>query len=203
MQPTDPRHPEPSHNQYAREYRELRQSKSIEGIDPDEKLVCIIHRHVIGLVFLYLGAAITILVLIAAFGFLIPDIVGAESMATAQSLLVLVMMVVLTLVAIGLVIATYVYRASKLIITNRTVTQIIQTSLFNRNVSELSMANVEDVSADKRGILQHLFDYGTLRIQTAGELENFMFAYCPRPNYFGRLVLDAHHTYINELSDNN
>jgi hypothetical protein len=74
--------------------------------------------------------------------------------------------------------------------------------LFIRKVSRLSMANVEDVTAEQRGILATIFNYGTLTIQTAGTMENFIFTYCPRPNDFAHRVLEARQAYALSLEEN-
>jgi uncharacterized membrane protein YdbT with pleckstrin-like domain len=96
-----------------------------------------------------------------------------------------------------LFLATYIYRQSMLIVTDKSLIQIMQRGLFVRKVSRLSMSNVEDVSAEQRGILPTIFNYGTLTIQTAGERENFLFPYCPSPNLYADRVLDARQAYAN------
>lgn len=174
---------------------ELRSKTSIEGLDVGEELVCIIRRHPIGLLMLYLGAIVSMLSVGFAGYFLLGQFTTEEERSSVIAGISVLLLFLAMFVGIGLVIATYVYEHNKLIITNKNVTQILQRSLFSRKVSELSMSNVEDVSADKTGILQTVFNYGVLRIQTAGELENFMFIYCPRPNYYGRIILDARQKY--------
>lgn len=181
--------------------QELRNSNSIEGFSADEKLVCIIRKHPFGLVPLYLGSIVGLLGAGVLVFVLLPGLVPEESLGDVQLLATVFLILAATFVAIGLLIATYVYRKSELIISDKHVTQIIQRSLFNREVSELSMSNVEDVAAEKKGIIATIFDYGRLRIQTAGALENFIFTYCPQPNHFGKVILDARQAYAESLAD--
>lgn len=181
------------------EIKMLRQSHLIEGLDENEELVGVIHRHPIGLVIIYLFTFIALLCGGALAVFLVPQVNVTDS--STSTLMVLILILFGTIALIGLIVATYVYNGNKLIITNKNVTQILMTSPFSRKVSELSMSNVEDVSALKGGILAHIFGYGTLRIQTAGELENFKFDFCPRPNYFGRIILDARQKYADSVAD--
>jgi hypothetical protein len=61
------------------------------------------------------------------------------------------------------------------------------------------MANVEDVTAEQKGILATIFGYGTLMVQTAGERENFTFYYCPDPNTYASRIIEAHQTYVEDL----
>ena len=67
------------------------------------------------------------------------------------------------------------------IVTNDRVVDIDQHGLFSRNVAELDCKVVQDVTADKKGILQTVFNFGSVIIQTAGERPNFEFNGIPRP----------------------
>ena len=86
-----------------------------------------------------------------------------------------------------------------MIVTDRSLIQVLQKGLFNRKVSRLSMANVEDVSAEKKGIFAMIFNFGTLNIQTAGEIDNFIFPLCPDPDEYAGLVLDARQAYAQSM----
>jgi hypothetical protein len=100
-----------------------------------------------------------------------------------------------------LFVATYVYRQSRLLITDRSLVQVMQRSLFIRKVSRLSISNVEDVSAEQRGILPTILNYGTLIIQTAGELDNFIFPTCPDPNKYAHIIIEARQAYAQKLEE--
>jgi hypothetical protein len=39
--------------------------------------------------------------------------------------------------------------------------------------------------------LATIFGFGTLNIETAGELPNFVFTYCPNPNLIAKELIDA------------
>mgnify|MGYP002397702272 CR=1 FL=1 len=92
---------------------------------------------------------------------------------------------------IFLVLATKIYQTSQLIITVDNVTQVMQVGIFHRKVSEISMENVEDVTAHQKGILQTFFNYGRVHIETAGEQNNYDFIYCPNPNAYAKAIQDA------------
>jgi uncharacterized membrane protein YdbT with pleckstrin-like domain len=79
--------------------------------------------------------------------------------------------------------------------------QIIQKSLFIRKISRLSFSNVEDVTAEQRGILASIFNYGTLLIQTAGTEDNFEFKYCPTPNKYADEIIEARQRYARSLEE--
>lgn len=185
----------------AKTCEDLRRSRSIEGLDPDECVVTIIRKHPIGLIPFYFGAVFGVGLAFGLLYFLIGQLFASSSSTAVFTWLGIAFAVSSLLATIALIIGTYVYRQSALIITNKNVTQIIQRSLFSRKVSELSISNVEDVTADKHGIIAALFNYGQLKVQTAGEMENFLFSYCPNPNRYGRIILDAHQEYVDKLKN--
>lgn len=57
------------------------------------------------------------------------------------------------------------------IITSQRIINIDQITLFSREVSEIPMNRVQDVTIDVKGVMATLFKFGTIRIQTAGERE--------------------------------
>ncbi len=54
------------------------------------------------------------------------------------------------------------------IVTNQRIIDIEQRHLFNREVRTLRMETVQDVHVDKVNFFQEFFNFGTLRVQTAG-----------------------------------
>lgn len=67
------------------------------------------------------------------------------------------------------------------VITNERLIALEQRGLFNRSVLELKLSRVQDVTANVKGMLHTLFDYGDVRVQTAGEGPDFVFAQVTRP----------------------
>ncbi len=57
------------------------------------------------------------------------------------------------------------------IITEKRILDVDQRGLFSREISEIPMASVQDVTTDVAGIFHTLLKFGTIRIQTAGERE--------------------------------
>jgi len=169
--------------------------------DPDEKLVSVVRKHWIGLLGIY-ATAIILLVVLLGVGAALPSLTkagGIQMPASAFGLVVLFLIVIAALVVLTTIIAAWVYNQSRILITNENVIQIKQSSLFSRKVSHLNMINVEDVSVVKNGILQTFLDYGTLSIQTAGEMDNFNFINTPRPNEYRRYIIQAHEAAIEHV----
>lgn len=168
---------------------------SIEAIDSDEVKISEFRKHPFGLVLIYLQFGVGIILALGLLLFLLPEYLGDQS-AALNALLLVVSVVIIAFIALLMLVATYIYRMNKLIISDQNITQVAQKGLFNRQISELSLANVEDVTAEKNGFFATIFNYGVLRVETAGEQNNFHFTYCPNPDYCGKVVLDARQSFI-------
>lgn len=57
------------------------------------------------------------------------------------------------------------------IVTNQRILDIDQRGLFSREVGEIPITRVQDITTDIHGIMQSLLKFGTIRLQTAGERE--------------------------------
>lgn len=161
----------------------------MDEVDADEKKLCEVGKHPFGIIVLYIQAFIGIIGGLGFLFFLLPSVVDdPESIFNAVFIFGFVVLVVTAMIVIA---ATYVYRQSRLIVTDRNITQILQRGLFNRQVSQLNLVNVEDVTSVSNGLLSTIFGYGEINIETAGEQANFKFTYCPRPNYYAKVILEA------------
>ncbi len=169
-------------------------------IEPGESMLVVVRRHPIGLVFLYLEAFIGVAAVLGLFFFASPSSFR-NLHGEAYRLFVAGVIFGIAVLIIFLLAATVVYRESKLIVTNKSLVQVLQKALFSRKISRLSMSNVEDVNAEQKGILATIFNYGTLVVQTAGEMENFIFPYCPDPNKFAHIILEARQAYAQALQE--
>lgn len=67
------------------------------------------------------------------------------------------------------------------IITNRRVVNVEQKGLFSREVSEVELEKIQDITTEVKGIIPTFINYGNVYIQTAGEKERFIFADVPDP----------------------
>lgn len=74
------------------------------------------------------------------------------------------------------------------IITNDRIINIEQEGLFNRTASELDLAAVQDTTAEIRGVLQTIFTYGQVYVQTAGEKGRFHFKNINNPEEVKEII---------------
>lgn len=176
-------------------------AKSTEPlVEPGETLISVVHRHPIGLFAIYLGAGAVLAATITLYLFVSSDKAFKGFSSSASGTVGLALIAVLILLAV-LVIMIRVYKLSELVVTDKSLVQVIQRSLFNRKISRLSMSNVEDVNAEKNGILPTIFNYGTLTIETAGEEDNFIFPWCPDPDAHADSILRARQQYVQKYGE--
>jgi uncharacterized membrane protein YdbT with pleckstrin-like domain len=180
----------------------ISKSPDADMLEPGENIVTIIHRSLIGLAGIYLVAIIAVAAIFALVITLSPATfnTSSDNISPALSAIMILGAVFLVLV---LFTSTYIYRQSKLFLTDRSLVQIMQRSLFIRKVSRLSYSNVEDVSAEQRGILASIFGYGTLMVQTAGERDNFTFTLCPSPHALADRIIEERQKYAEALQEEN
>lgn len=169
------------------------QSKS-DMLEDDEVVVDVVKRHWIGLVYIFLAAFIGLFAVLAVVALSIGDIKSSASSGTF-GVIAGAGVLILGVVGFIMLLIVYIYRQSKLVLTDRSLVEVVQRGLFNRKVSRLSMSNLEDVTCEQKGLLPTIFNYGTLTVQTAGEKDNFIFAFCPRPNFYAEEMLEARQKY--------
>jgi hypothetical protein len=75
------------------------------------------------------------------------------------------------------------------IVTNERIINIEQRGFFMRNISELKLTKIQDVTSEIIGIFPTLLDYGNIYVQTAGEKERFTFYQIPHPNQVKNIIV--------------
>lgn len=88
-----------------------------------------------------------------------------------------------------------IYLLDTWIVTNERILDIEQKGFFYRTVSELDLSRVQDISVKTSGLIQTIFDYGDIEIQSAGALNKFKFSQVGHPNIIKdrimKLVIEA------------
>ncbi len=169
---------------------------SMERVDKDERLVATVYRHLFGIVSLYIQVIFGLVAASALIFFILPEFISREEYPEVYNWIGLGLLVVVVLLALILFVATVIYHESRLVITDRTITEVAQEGLFNRKISQLTLGNIEDVTANRRGLVQTMLNFGTLNIQTAGETENFYFLFCPEPDHFAKMILELRERFL-------
>jgi uncharacterized membrane protein YdbT with pleckstrin-like domain len=161
----------------------------MEQLEPDEQLVVEVTRHPIGILFFYIQAGLGVAVAIALAAFIGPSL--NDTFPDADKVLAVGVVFLALIMGLILLVATSVYRASKLIVTNKHVIQVLQRGVFDRKVSQLSLMRVENVTSEEPGFFASIFNYGTIRIETAGEQDNFYFSMARSPNWNAKRIAEV------------
>jgi Tfp pilus assembly protein PilV len=175
-------------------------AKSDDLLEPGEQVIFEVKRSPMGLVGIYLVALLAVAAFTTLMVILSPGTFKTSSANISGALSLVIVLAAILLVLI-LFTATHVYRQSRLMVTDRSLVQVMQKTLFNRKVSRLSMSNVEDVNEEQRGLVASLFNYGTLTVQTAGTEDNFIFTMCPNPAQLADKILECRQAYAKSHSE--
>lgn len=144
-----------------------------QGQHENEQILRVIHRHwfnILTHLTLVIFCGLFIFGGLSLLPFIFPDLVTETSalFSFVQSTLVLSLWLYGFLVWID-------YYLDVWIITNERIVNIEQKGLFNRHVSELRFARVQDVTSSANGLVATALNFGDVYVQTAAEQERFVF----------------------------
>lgn len=165
--------------------------------DSNERLLYEVRKHWFGLFLIYATGAFISLILIsiavvAALMDARSDFGTGMSLSQMQLPVILLCFLAAIMVAVGTAIGAFLYKTNVVLVTSDKLPQLLNVSLFNRKISQLSIGDVQDVSVTQKGIFAHLFKYGTIVIETAGEQQNYEFTFTPYPYEAAKAIVNAH-----------
>jgi len=163
-----------------------RQSKKIFpglNLSEGEYVIKSISRNLIGLVVpMALGLIMIIIVFIFLFNLdLFMSTFQSSGVSIDSSVIMFPAIIFIGLVLVGMYVNYHVYTSNKFFLTNESVVQETQTSLFSKREQTVSLINIEDVSYIQSGIIQQIFNYGSIRLSTEGEETTYRFVYVSSP----------------------
>ena len=171
-------------------------SITLNKISPNEKVIAVIKRHPFGIIKLYISAVLGLILAGGLLLFLMNELVPREDNPDIYAALGALAVVIVGLMVVIMLIATIIYYKSSFVITDQSIKQTLQISLFNKKISQLDVAQIQDVTAEKKGFIPTFLNYGRLIVETAGEQENFHFDYCPNPDHYAKIILDSRQLYL-------
>lgn len=173
-------------------------SQMIE-LDDNERILKEIRKDPFGLVIIYvIGGLVTfalfVIMLIMASSIDVDSVTAGTGISSSsfRSVVIGAGFFLTVLSVIITAVAAFLYRNNVVLITSEKVAQMLYVSLFNRKISQLSIADVQDVTVKQQGIFAHIFKYGTLVIETAGEQENYTFTFTPDPYETSKVLVGSH-----------
>jgi len=182
VRPLEPAKQEMSPEVKARHEESVKQFPAL-NLSEGEFVVRAVRRHPIGLFApMLLGTFLIAAILSIWFNFgAIADALRFEGPSADPASLTIPVVLFCLLVGLGMYIYYYIYTNNTFFLTNESVIQEIQHSLFSRNEQTVSLNNIEDASFTQSNIIQHLFNYGSIRLSTEGDETTYRFTYVTRP----------------------
>lgn len=163
-------------------------------MSPGEKIICDIRRHPIGLLGVYLTSGFLIVLLFGGVAYL-PQVVTDLTNQEKTYIFVAALLVAFIIFLFSYM-AVVIYKGNRWVVSSDSITQMSQTGLFQKQTSQLSLANLEDVTFEQSSFFQTLFGFGTLKVETAGERSKFQFPYCPTPQKCAVDIIQAHEQFM-------
>lgn len=166
--------------------------------DSEEKIIGEARRHPIGVVVISMVGALIIIslgVLLYLLGGNQESVNESFSEVTAYdvgSMMGYVLLGLIVFVFIGIILAVNVYRHSYIVLTNQKIVLVHSFSLVKRNISQLSIGDVQDIAVSQKTILSRIFGYGTITIETAGEQSNVWMSLVSKPFNRSAAIVAAH-----------
>lgn len=168
------------------------------NLSEGEFVVIDIKRHPVGLLTPVLMTGLAILALIAVLILYPSDVTSSGGlMLPTFGQIVLPMILLMILIGIGGSIAVWVYLQNQFYMTNESVIQEIQHSLFSRHEQTVSLGSIEDASFKQAGIFQMMLNYGTVRLSTEGEETTYRFTYVTNPRNHVAILNNAIESFKN------
>jgi len=178
----DPVQPEIS-PEAQRRHEESQRTYPHLNLSAGEYVIAAVRRHPIGLI-IPLGVGVLLIAIAASIlfnyaGFV--EVLDIRGDAADVSIVTVPILLFCILIGLGMFVIYYVYVNNKFFLTNESVIQEIQVTLFSRLEQTVSLSNIEDASYTQHGIIQSLFNYGSIRLSTEGDETTYRFTYVANP----------------------
>lgn len=162
--------------------------------EKEEKVFLLIRKHWFNYVVFFFVASLTLLPVI---GLAIYLNLSSIAISTDTTIILIVLISAYLLLLMGVELFGFVdYYLDVYIVTDRRLVDISQKGFFRREISELHLRQVQDVSAHVQGVFETILHFGDVFIQTAGERENFIFQSIPHPYTVAKQIVDLHEKQI-------
>ena len=164
-------------------YEESKRQYPQLNLSEGEYVISDIRRHPIGLLQIWIAVAVVIVALfliLAAVAGGVFEGAGGESLIPLEVAAIPVLLLSVVALLFGFMSAG-IYNGNRFFLTNESVIQYIQTGLFSKRQQTVSLNNIEDASYSQHGVVQHMFNYGQLRLSTEGDETTYRFNYASNP----------------------
>lgn len=92
----------------------------------------------------------------------------------------------------------FIWSIDSMVITNQRLIDVDQGGLLSREISECPLETIQDIRSLQKGLGAHIFDYGTLKVQTASHDEHFELTHIRHPVQMQELLFSIRQKYSNK-----
>lgn len=151
------------------------------NLSEGEFVIHSITRHPIGLVMPVATTIIGVTILLG--GLIAYPMIAMMPDGTVPYLANVTVIALCLMILVGIYgyLAVWVYLRNTFYLTNESIIQEIQHSVFSKHEQTVSLGSVEDASFRQVGIMQTTLNYGTIRLSTEGEETTYRFYYVENP----------------------
>lgn len=152
-------------------------------LEEHEYVELLITRSKKGLILIWMGALFCLVILgvaaVTAIGSISHGVsIGSETMTYFW----LFLGGLSALLILAALVASKVYLANKLFVTNKRIFYYAQASLFAKSANVIELTRIEDVSYKKAGLMDYILNFGTLRLSTVGDETTYTFPFVDTPD---------------------
>lgn len=170
-----------------------------DGQKSDEKVILMLHRHWATLAWPIFTTSILFLFPIFVWIWLFVRFVSVQFLAPYAF--------IFGLFWCGIGLLTLAYRWfdwhwDRYIVSDQRVIDIDQNGLFHREVHETSLAHVQEVYYEVKGILATLLNYGNVQVLTGGPSGDLVFENVAEPKEVQRIILQEANRFNEEYGEN-
>lgn len=175
-----------------------------KGQKDGEEVIAVIHRHWFNIFQHFVMIFFMLLALVGSYA-LLPALFPILTSDDFNSIFLFLenLFAMLTFIMFFMIWIDYYFDVW--IVTNRRVINIEQKGLFSRDVSEVELDKIQDVTTEVTGVIPTFINFGDVQIQTAGTQEKFLFRNVPDPyrtkDLLMRLQREQKHNETEELRD--
>lgn len=156
-----------------------------------EYVILSVRRHPIGLIAPFAVAIIMMCIVLTSL-ILLPELFSAAGVATSNiGIVYLIGFALIALLGVGMYVLYWVYIHNKFFLTNESIVEETQISLFSNNVKSVGLEDVVDVSYRKTGIVEQLFNFGTVQVGTKDDETPYIFHMVSNPKSQASVLKEA------------
>jgi uncharacterized membrane protein YdbT with pleckstrin-like domain len=164
--------------------------------DPDEEIIFKVRKHWLILFFSFFKAFISLIIL-----FIILYLIGFSLVVfyLALSIIFGIWFIV------TIVYAFYewaIWYLDLYVLTDKRIIDIEQKTLFSRQVSESSLERIQDVTFETRGFFATFFNYGNIKVETAGKETVISLDQVSEPDKLQKIIVNQSSEQENKEEEN-